>query len=155
VTAAVAESVKADPPRRARVEAAGEALRKRVLGVHEAYTAASEALKGKTIVVGHDAWRRLAERYGFETVAIAGLSGGEPTPGALRRAAEVVRENGLRVVFVEPQLGERAGRRIAEATGAEVRPLDPLGDGDWFKMMESNLAELKRALIVPPPAIVK
>ena len=45
-------------------------------------------------------------------------------------------------------------------TGVEVRRLDPLGSGDWFAMMESNLRELERVLggsagipaAVPKPA---
>jgi zinc transport system substrate-binding protein len=146
VTESVAEAVKADPARKARVEKAGGELRARVLAVDAAYSAACGTFTNKTIVVGHDAWGRLGGRYGLETVAIAGLDAGEPTPAALDRAAAAVREKKLKVIFVEPQLGERAGRRIAEVTGAQVRRLDPLGSGDWFKMMNDNLAEIKRAL---------
>jgi len=149
VTSSIAESVKADPARKAKVEAAGAQVRERVLAVHAEYAVTCGSFASKTIVVGHDAWGHLASRYGLETVAIAGLAASEPTPKALERAAKVVREKKLKVVFVEPQLGERAGRRIAESSGAEIRRLDPLGDGDWFKMMEGNLAELKRALGSP------
>ena len=39
-----------------------------------------------------------------------------------------------------------SGSSVAESTGVEVRKLDPLGGGDWFAMMEENLAELRRAL---------
>jgi zinc transport system substrate-binding protein len=146
LTEAVATSVGSDPAAVASVRAAGDRLRKRVLEMHEAYALKCGQFTSKTIVVGHDAWGRLAERYGLETVAIAGLTASEPTPRALERAKATVQEKRLKAVFVEPQLSERAGRRIAESTGVEVRKLDPLGDGDWFAMMAANLGELERAL---------
>lgn len=150
LTAEVAEAVKADAEAKARVEKAGEELRRRVLAVHENYALTCASFPTRTIVVGHDAWRRLAGRYGLETVAIADLNASEPTAKALERAVATIKQKRLNVVFVEPQLGERAGRRIAEAAGAKLRRLDPLGEGDWFGMMESNLAELKAALAPTP-----
>lgn len=149
-TRSVADRVRHDPARKTRVEAAGTELRTRVLAIHESYAMACGGFSNKTIVVGHDAWGRLAARYGLETVAIAGLNAGEPTPKALQAAADTVRAKNLKVIFVEPQLGERAGRRVAEATGAEVRRLDPLGRGDWFAMMNDNLEQIKGALAPTP-----
>lgn len=146
LTQQLAEAVGDGTPAAARVRVAGEALRKRVLAVHEEYALACGGFPTKTIVVGHDAWGRLAARYGLETVAIAGLTATEPTPKALEAAASAVKSRGLKVIFVEPQLSDRAGRMLAAATRAEIRKLDPLGDGDWFAMMNGNLRELKRAL---------
>src|SRR5688572_24380995 len=104
------------------------------------------SVKRRTVVVGHDAWGRLAERYGLTTVAIKGLTASEPTPAAIQAAIDAVKREGLTTVFVEPQLSQAAGRRIAEATGTKVAVLDPLGDGDWSKMMEKNLEALVAAL---------
>ncbi len=100
----------------------------------------------RTIVVGHDAYGWLARRYDLQTVAISGLNATEPTPGDLQKAKEAVRANKLRAVFAEPQLNPAAAKRIADETGAEVLALDPLGDGDYFKMMRSNLAVIRTAL---------
>ncbi len=142
----IAEAVGPDTPAAARAEAAGKALQKRVKGVDEEYARACKGFASKTIVVGHDAWGRLAARYGLETVPIAGLTATEPSPRALEAAAEAIKSRGLKVIFVEPQLSDRAGQMLAAATGAEVRKLDPLGNGDWFAMMDANLRELERAL---------
>lgn len=142
----LADAVGRGTPGAARVETAGKALQARVKAVDEEYARVCGGFASKTIVVGHDAWGRLGARYGLETVPIAGLTATEPTPGALEKAAGVVKARGLRVIFVEPQISERAGRLLAEATGAEVRRLDPLGNGDWFAMMNANLRELERAL---------
>lgn len=126
---------KAVEQRKAEVRRIDALYRERLAGV-----------KRRTIVVGHDAWGRLAERYGLKTVAIKGLDAAEPTPAAIQAAIDAVKREGLTTVFVEPQLSQAAGRRIAQATGARVAVLDPLGDGDWSKMMERNLDALVAAL---------
>lgn len=135
-----------DAAAQARVDEAGQQLRQQVRKVHEEYALACGQFHTRVFVVGHDAWRRLCERYGLSTVAIAGLTATEPTPKALEQAKQAVRENKLRAVFAEPQLSDRAARRLAESCGVEIRRLDPLGQGDWFAMMRGNLAELRRTL---------
>lgn len=126
---------KAVEERKAEVRRIDALYRERLAGV-----------KRRTVVVGHDAWGRLAERYGLKTVAIKGLTASEPTPAAIQAAIDTIKREGLTTVFVEPQLSQAAGKRIAQATGAKVAVLDPLGDGDWSKMMEKNLEALVAAL---------
>lgn len=127
-------------------ERAIEERKAEVRRIDSLYRERLASAKRRTIVVGHDAWGRLAERYGLKTVAIKGLNASEPTPAAIQAAIDAVKREGLTTVFVEPQLSQAAGRRIAQATGAKVAVLDPLGDGDWAKMMESNLEALAAAL---------
>jgi len=112
----------------------------------ETYKAVLSGVKHRQIVVAHDAYGWLAKRYNFETIAIAGLMAGEPTPGAIAKAIELVKENSLPVIFIEPQLSAAAAKKIAEATGAKTMILDPLGNGDYFKMMRSNLLALFEAM---------
>lgn len=121
----------------------------RIDELHERYARTLAPAARRTIVVAHDAWQYPAARFGLRVVAIAGLNAQEPTPGAIRDAARVIREQGLTHVFIEPQLSRRAAERIASATSVGVLMLDPLGDGDWFALMESNLRSLATALGVP------
>lgn len=121
-------------------------LSARITEVQNRYEAALGAAPRRTIVVAHDAYGYLAKRYNLEVIAITGLNAGEPRPGDLKRAADAVREHSLTTIFVEPQLPSGAAERLAAATGAKVAILDPLGDGDWFKLMDANLAALKDAL---------
>jgi zinc transport system substrate-binding protein len=114
--------------------------------IDQRYQAALKDAPRRTIVVAHDAYGYLAKRYNLEVIAITGLNAGEPRPGDLKRAADAVREHQLTTIFVEPQLSPAAAERLAVAAGAKVAVLDPLGDGDWFKLMEKNLAALKDAL---------
>lgn len=117
----------------------------RVKAVDDRYGSALTGTR-RTIIVAHDAYSWLAKRYNLDVVAIAGLNAAEPTPSAIAAAAKAVKEKGVKVIFVEPQLSQAAAKRIADATGARVMVLDPLGDGDWFKLMEKNLEALKAAL---------
>ena len=124
------------------VSAAFEPIVLDLLALDAEYVAALAPHKGKAVVVAHDAWGHLGRRYGIEFVPIAGLNAGEPTPDALARAAEVVKRRGLTSIYVEPQSSPAAAQAIANATGATIRTLDPLGSGDYFAMMRANLAAL-------------
>ena len=68
------------------------------------------------------------------------------TPQAVAATVDAIKKEGVKVVFVEPQYDRTAAQRIAEAAGVRVAVLDPLGDGDWFKMMRGNLEALVKAL---------
>lgn len=128
------------------IRLAEAAMLSRVRAVHDDYRTTLAKAKTRTLVVGHDAWGHLASRYDLKTVAIKGLTATEPTPSSLAAATTAIREQGARAVFVEPQLNQRAGRRIARSTGVPVLVIDPLGDGDWVKLMQSNLAQLAKGL---------
>ncbi len=121
-------------------------LQDRIDKVDRDYEQAIADARYKTIVVGHDAFSWLAKRYLLTVVPISGLTAAEPSPSDIERATEAVKNLSIKVVFVEPQLPKAAAQRIADATGAKVLTLDPLGDGDWFALMSSNLESLKAAL---------
>ncbi len=129
-----------------RLDDAQIAVQKRVDQVHASYQAALAHAPRRAIVVAHDAYGYLGRRYNLEVIAITGLNAGEPQPGDVKKAAEAVREHGLTTIFIEPQLSVAAAMRLAATTGAKTATLDPLGDGDWFKLMDTNLAALKDAL---------
>lgn len=128
------------------VLAAAKQVTSRIDAVDAAYREATDQAETRTIVVGHDAYGWLARRYSLSTIAIAGLNAQEPTNKAVQAAIAAIRQRGAKAVFVEPQLSQAAGKRIAERTKVSVLLLDPLGDGDWFRMMESNLESLKKGL---------
>jgi zinc transport system substrate-binding protein len=126
--------------------AAAKRLTARIDEIDAAYRAATDNAETRTLVVGHDAYGWLARRYSLSTIPIAGLNAQEPTNKAVQAAIAAIRQRGAKAVFVEPQLSQAAGKRIAERTKVPVLLLDPLGDGDWFRMMEANLESLKKGL---------
>lgn len=118
----------------------------RIDRVHEDYTKVVAGASRKSFVVGHDAWGRLAGRYGLETIPIAGLTASEPTPSAIAAATAAAKDKGVTTVFVEPQLSQRVAKRIATTAKMKLDVLDPLGSGDWEAMMRSNLVKIGEAL---------
>ena len=95
------------------------------------------------LVTHHAAWKRLAERYGLKIAAvIRPIESAEPTAEAIAGAVHAIQDQHIPVIFVEPQFSSKAAERIAAQTGVRIGHLDPLGDGDWFKLMRSNLDSL-------------
>lgn len=111
------------------------------------YRTALAPFAGRGLVTHHDAWGRPASRYGLRIAGvIRTIETAEPTPAAIAGAVEAVRSAGAGVIVVEPQFSAGAAERIAELTGAALASMDPLGSGDWFTMMRTNLASLVDAL---------
>jgi zinc transport system substrate-binding protein len=120
-----------------------------VLRINELHEWAAEQLAplaGKSIVTHHSAWGRLAERYGLKVAAVIRPIDAEPTPGAISATVQAIRREQVRAIFTEPQYNAAAAERIARAANVRVATLDPLGDGDWFKMMRANIESLAEAL---------
>jgi len=144
------------PPAEHPVRIAAHAQMQKLEELDETYKRTLAAAPNRTIIVAHDAFGYLCARYHLQALALKGLTAQEPKPADLARAIQAIREQKLRTVFVEPQISPRASQRVAEATGADIAVLDPLGSGDYFAMMSANLAELRKALVptpsTPPPA---
>ncbi|MBX3410362.1 MAG: zinc ABC transporter substrate-binding protein [Phycisphaeraceae bacterium] len=130
---------------RAATQAQVDALIQTIEEIDRGYETLRLGAGSRVAVVAHDAYGRLAARYGFETIAIAGLNASEPTPSAIAAAVEAIKSRGVNVVFVEPQLSKATARRIARACSVDVRTLDPVGGSDWAATMRQNLEELRRA----------
>lgn len=99
----------------------------------ELEAAANEKLAahaGQGIVTFHDAFGRLAERFGLEVVAtLTPMNApGDVTPESMARVLAVINQHQLNVVFSEPQFSPDAANMITQKTGVQVMPLDPLGD---------------------------
>lgn len=153
VADALARRGELDDAARADLDRRAADLSARVLALDAEYRRRLADLPSRDLVTDHAAWSRLAERYGLRVAAvIRPVVSGEPTPADMLDAAAVIRDLGVRAVFVEPQFDAAAGRRLAQAAGARLEVLDPLGDEDWFALMERNLLALERGLGGAPPA---
>lgn len=112
--------------------------------------------KQSMIVVNHNAFGYLAERYGFDVVALTGLSP-ESMPSAKRMAelSDLVREHHLNTIFFESFVSDRLIREIGNETGAAVETLQPLGNItadevaqrlNYIQLMERNIGKIKTAM---------
>jgi len=112
--------------------------------------------KRRQIVTSHAAFGYLAARYGLEQVPLEGLSPeAEPSARGLADLADLVKTSGATTVFFEtlvsPKLAETVAREAGVGT-AVLNPLEGLTDDeiaageDYFSVMRSNLAALRKAL---------
>jgi ABC-type Zn uptake system ZnuABC Zn-binding protein ZnuA len=149
-----AESDKGQADRDAeRLDKAAAALSERVASVDKQWARQLAPFKGKSVVTHHNAFSRPAERYGFKVAAvIREFETSEPSPGDIAKVVEAIRKENVKTIFVEPQFNAAAAERIAARAGVKVGRLDPLGDGDWFKLMKSNLEALVGGLSDGPAA---
>lgn len=130
-------------------DAEAETLR-RVAEMDTRYSEVLSRHAGASIVTQHNAFSRLAGRYGLTIAAV--LRPGEseePTPGEVAAAVDAVRKAGARALFVEPQYPSASAQALARQVGVPVGTLDAEGMTDWFALMERNLNELVRVLAEP------
>ncbi|MFA7236175.1 MAG: metal ABC transporter substrate-binding protein [Phycisphaeraceae bacterium] len=108
----------------------------------------------KQLVTFHDAFNRMAQRYGL-TVAATLMP--IQTPGGvssdrIEQVVNAVNRYQLKVVFAEPQFSPDAANTLADETHIRVMTLDPLGDphlaerDTYQKMMRYNLRTLVEGL---------
>jgi zinc transport system substrate-binding protein len=106
------------------------------------------------LVTSHRSFGYLANRYGLNQAGIAGLSPEqEPSAAQLANVSDLVRAEQVLVIYYEKLVDPGVAQTIADETGATTDVLDPLetlsetASGlDYFQVMRSNLAALRRGL---------
>jgi zinc transport system substrate-binding protein len=107
-------------------------------------------------VTSHAAFGYLADAYGLRQEAIAGLEPDtEPNPARLAEIADLVRREGVSVIFTEELVPPDVADTIARETGARTEVLATIegltdeersAGEDYLSLMEGNLDALRGAL---------
>lgn len=92
-------------------------------------------VKGKTFLVFHPAWGYFADAYGLQQESIE-IEGKEPSARQLAKLLEEAKADDVKIIFVQPQFSRASARKIAEAIGGAVVPIDPLAS-DYIKNLET------------------
>ncbi len=100
-------------------------------------------LKGSRVYVFHPAFGYLADAYGFIQVPVE-LGGKEPSARQLAILVRQAREDGVRVIFVQPQFSRKNAQAIAREIGGTVVPIDPL-PRDYLREMQVMAETIRRA----------
>jgi zinc transport system substrate-binding protein len=107
----------------------------------------------RALVVSHDAFGYLGERYDLEVHAINGLSpDAEPSPAHIRELSDLIESEGITTVFSEtlasPAMADSLARDLDLRT-AVLDPIEGLGDSttgeDYLSLMRANLAAIREA----------
>ena len=110
----------------------------------------------RVIVTSHDAFDRLGARYRIRVESIAGFSPEEePNPRRIAELSDLVKKDGVTVIFTEELVSPRVAEVLAREVGVGTEVLSPIeglspeaakrGD-DYFSLMRRNLRQLQRAL---------
>lgn len=112
----------------------------------------------REVVVSHQAFGYLADRYGFLQIPISGLSpSSEPSTKELQRLIELLREHDLTYIAFDGLVDSKIARTVQRETGAQAVTLYTIENVTkaeleqgvtYIDLMEENLAALKKVLEV-------
>jgi zinc transport system substrate-binding protein len=148
--------IRLDPTHRDEFADRAQRLVNEVAALDGRYRAGLAACSRREIVTAHEAFGRLAERYGLTETAIAGLSPeAEPDAARLAELTDLIRRNRVTTVFSEELVSPRVADALAREAGVRTDVLDPLeglaprdieAGATYFTVMDKNLAKLRAAL---------
>jgi zinc transport system substrate-binding protein len=133
-----------------------EAFDAELADLDDRYTAALADCRHDLIVVQHEAFGWMTDRYGLRQEGIAGLSPEqEPDPRRLAELIDLVDREGIDVVFTETLVSPRIAETLAREAGVATLTLNPIegltdeqkAAGERYtSIMEANLENLTEAL---------
>jgi len=104
------------------------------------------------VIVSHDAFGYLADRYGFHAHAIAGISTLDEPSAQLLAELRDEAGSGMTHILAEEGSVTAYAETLSRETGLEILTVNPLGRGpldenkDYFGVMEENLEAFSLAL---------
>jgi zinc transport system substrate-binding protein len=101
-------------------------------------------LKGQTLLVFHPAFGYFARDYGLRQEAVE-TGGKAPGPRHVKKLIDRARNEGVRVIFVEPQFSQQAAKTIAQQIGGVVIAIDPLAK-DYIANLQNVADKIHDAL---------
>lgn len=150
--------IEVSPENKEQFEVNFEALRDDLLMLDRQFIEMTSAASHKTFFVSHAAFGYLADTYGLEQIAVAGLnSQSEPSQKELAKLVEYARAENIKYVLFEQNVSSKLTDVIRKEIGAESLTLHNLGvlttediknEEDYFSLMEANLKTLEKALNV-------
>lgn len=147
--------IQADPRHKAEYEANYVKLQQRLTELDREYADLVKRTPVKTFLVSHAAFGYLADRYGLQQIAIAGLSpSDEPSAKELQALIETAKRKKVRAIFFETLVNAKTAETLKREIGAKSLTLNPLegltpeeikrGE-DYFTIMEKNRKNLAQA----------
>jgi zinc transport system substrate-binding protein len=100
--------------------------------------------RGLKFMVFHPAWGYFAHDYGLTMLPVE-IEGKDPKPAQLMELIRHAREEGIRVVFVQPQFSSKSAEMVAGEIGGKVAVADPLAEA-WIENLRTVADSFKAAL---------
>ena len=118
------------------------------------YAKALESCVHREIVVNHNAFAYLGERYKFDSHSITGLSPDEQASAKkMKEIADLLSQEKFNTIFFESFVSPKLAQTIAKETGIKVESLQPLANvtqeeakKGYISLMRENLRKLAAAM---------
>ncbi len=146
------ELADADPGNAATYQANAEDLVRELHELDDAYTLGLAQCEFRTIVVSHEAYGYLADKYGLEQVGISGIDPeAAPSPVRVAKIRDVIEDKNVQTIFTESLVNPKVAETLAADLGIDVALLNPVEaqthEGtDYLEEMRNNLSALREAL---------
>lgn len=107
---------------------------------------------GSRIITFHEAFAYFAKAYGLEIAGVIAYEPGEePGTREIAKTCDLVKELGIKTLFIEPQYPAKSAETIARETGAQIDVLDPIVTGEgaadsYETLMRENARVITEAL---------
>jgi len=148
--------VQIDPANRAYYEKNFEELAAKFIQLDQEYQDLRAYAKRTEMMVSHAAFGYLADAYGFEQIAISGLSpSDEPSSKELQQIVELAKERAIHYILFETTVSGKVAEVVKKEIGAKALTLNTIESlseeeiakgQDYFTAMKNNLETLKIAL---------
>src|SRR5262245_51507768 len=153
VTANILEGLARVAPRhRAAFERNRQAFLSRLEAAMDGWVRALEPVKGAKVVVYHNDWIYPLTRFGLVQVGtVEERPGIPPSPGHLTRLIRLMKEDGVKVMVVEPWSDQTLTGRLAQEAGAKMVVLNAKlgavsGPDAYIASTNANITALAQAL---------
>jgi zinc/manganese transport system substrate-binding protein len=117
------------------------------------WTAALAPFRGAKVVTYHNSWPNFMRRYGLDVVGyVEPKPGVPPSPSHLFALIQQMKQQKVKVIFMEPYFDHKTPQSVADRTGAELVVLYPsvggakTGTDDYFALFDRNVAAIVAAL---------
>ena len=117
---------------------------KRLDGLDKNISSALEPLAHRELLVLHPAWAYFAKDYGLNETAIQ-YQGKDPTTQYFAQVIDFAKENGIKVIFAEPQFSTRTADEMASEIGGVVVLVDDLAE-DYIENLQTVADEIAEGL---------
>jgi zinc transport system substrate-binding protein len=153
VTQAVAERFgEADPQNADAYQENAAQLTEELSALDEEFSTGLATCERRTIVVSHEAYGYLADRYDLEQTGVSGIDPeAEPAPARVAKIRRVIQGQDITTIFTESLVNPKVAETLASDLGVRTALLDPLeshaeASGDYLDIMRNNLGALQEAL---------
>jgi ABC-type Zn uptake system ZnuABC Zn-binding protein ZnuA len=99
---------------------------KRLAAAEQGWQAKMAPFRGRKAVTYHKSWPNFCDHFGIQVVDyVEPKPGIPPTPSHTLELINTMKQNGIKVILVEPYFDLRTPNSVAQATGAQVVQLMP------------------------------